>query len=83
MNNTAMNHPRLNRNFILFLQQKYGEIIGMEVWKVFAVIKYDDEAEKRLLNALDGLFDDEQRRALISKIWDRYYEQVADSVIGD
>lgn len=64
------------------LQDKYGDSLGTDIWKVLQVVDRKDSAICSVLNAMDNLVTDDQRQELIKVIWQRYYQKIACDAIG-
>ena len=63
------------------LRQRYGDVIGNEVWFLLRVIQKDDIAINALFKSLDELSDG-RKRELINAVWAQYYNKIASGVLG-
>lgn len=64
------------------LREKYGDAIGMDVWRILQIVDKNDKAIITVITAMDALQNESQRKALIDKIWERHYQKIANSVIA-
>lgn len=62
------------------LRSIYGDELAIRLWDVTRVIATTDSAVKALLSAVNQL-NDEQRNRLIDRLWERYYDSVADECL--
>lgn len=64
------------------LCSRYGNILAMEIWKLLQVVDLNAEECNIFFSVIDKLHTEAQQQALIEKVWDVYYEKVANSILG-
>ena len=63
------------------LCERYGSAVGGRVCCLIPFVQQSRSARTKLLHTLDELCNDEQRNDFIDTVWDRYYSNVADSIL--
>lgn len=64
------------------LRSTYGDMLAMEIWKLLQVVDLTTEEYNTFFSVINKLYTEAQQQALIDKIWDVYYERVANSILG-
>lgn len=64
------------------LRSRYGNVLSMEIWKLLQVVDLNAEECNIFFSVIDKLHTEAQQQALIEKVWDVYYEKVANSILG-
>lgn len=64
------------------LRSRYGNVLAMEIWKLLQVVDLNAEECNIFFSVIDKLHTESQQQALIDKVWDVYYEKVANSILG-
>lgn len=64
------------------LRIRYGNVLAMEIWKLLQVVDLNVEECNFFFSVIDKLHTESQQQALIDKVWDVYYEKVANSILG-
>ena len=64
------------------LRSRYGNVLAMEIWKLLQVVDLNAEECNIFFSVIDKLRTESQQQALIDKVWDVYYEKVANSILG-
>lgn len=64
------------------LRSRYGNVLSMEIWKLLQVVDLNTEECNIFFSVIDKLHTEAQQQALIEKVWDVYYEKVANSILG-
>ena len=64
------------------LRSRYGNVLAMEIWKLLRVVDLNAEERNIFFSVIDKLHTESQQQALIDKVWDVYYEKVANSILG-
>lgn len=63
------------------LRIRYGNVLAMEIWKLLQVVDLNVEECNFFFSVIDKLHTESQQQALIDKVWDVYYEKVANSIL--
>ena len=64
------------------LRSRYGNVLSMEIWKLLQVVDLNAEECNIFFSVIDKLHTESQQQTLIEKVWDVYYEKIANSILG-
>lgn len=64
------------------LRSRYGNVLAMEIWKLLQVVDLNAEECNIFFSVIDKLYTESQQLDFIDRVWDVYYEKVANSILG-
>lgn len=64
------------------LRSRYGNVLSMEIWKLLQVVDLNTEECNIFFSVIDKLYTESQQLDFIDRVWDVYYEKVANSILG-
>lgn len=64
------------------LRRRYGNVLSMEIWKLLQVVDLNTEGRNAFFSVIDKLYTESQQLDFIDRVWDVYYEKVANSILG-
>ena len=64
------------------LRRTYGNVLSMEIWKLLQVVDLNTEGRNAFFSVIDKLYTESQQLDFIDRVWDVYYEKVANSILG-